>query len=59
MTNDDLLRYYVRGGDQSFFADKVAETWGDAIVTEPVCVTAVHNWLKDNRDAFIAAMPTV
>ena len=59
VTNDDLLRYYVRGGDQSFFAGKVAETWGDAVVTEPVCVTAVHNWLKDNRDAFIAAMPTV
>ena len=57
VTNSDQLRYYVRGGDQSFFAGKVAETWNGAIVTEPVCVADIHNWLKENPGAFIAAMP--
>ena len=55
--NQDELSYYIRGGDQSVFAGQVAETWNGAIVTKPVSVTEVHNWLKNNSDAFIAAMP--
>ena len=56
--NNEKLRYYVRGGDQSFFAGKVEEIWNDAIVTKPVCVADIHNWLKENDGAFIAAMPS-
>ena len=56
--NDEKLSYYVRGGDQSFFADKVAETWNGAIVTKAVSVAEIHNWLKQNEGAFIAALPT-
>ena len=56
--NDEQLCYYVRGGDQSFFADKTAETWNGAIVTTPVSVAQIHSWLKANDGAFIAAMPT-
>ena len=56
--NDEKLPYYIRGGDQSAFAGAVAETWGDAIVTGPISVTEVHNWLKANHGAFIAALPS-
>ena len=55
--NDEKLRYYIRGGEISCFADSVAENWGEAIITKPVSVMELHNWLKDNTDAFIAALP--
>ena len=56
--NTEKLRYYVRGGDQSAFADKVDETWNGAIITGPVSVAEIHSWLKANDGAFIAALPT-
>ena len=38
------------------FAKKVAnEDWNGAAVTKPVTVDAMHAWLKNNPDAFIAA----
>ena len=55
--NNEKLRYYVRGGDQSFFDGKIEETWNGAIVTAPICVAEIHNWLENNQGAFIAAMP--
>ena len=55
--NDEKRSYYIRGGNQAAFADKVAENWGEAIVTVPVSVMEVHNWLKANEGAFIAALP--
>ena len=55
--NSCKLRYYVRGGDVSCFADCTAERWGSAIITEPVAVADMHRWLKNNGGAFIAAMP--
>ena len=51
--NDGLLRYYVRGGQ---WAD-AEETWGEAVITKPVSVETMHAWLKENPDAFIAALP--
>ena len=56
--NNEKLRYYVRGGDRSFFDGKVAETWNGAIITKPICVADIHAWLKENDGAFIAAMPS-
>ena len=56
--NDEKLSYYVRGGDQAFFADKIAENWDGAIVTKPICVADIHSWLKENDGAFIAALPS-
>ena len=53
--NDEELRYYIRGGEQSAF--DVEENWGEAIVTKPIPVMQVHSWLKENPGAFIAAMP--
>ena len=52
--NDEKLRFYVRGGKDLPAA--VAENWGSAVVTEPVSVAAIHAWLKENPDAFIAAI---
>ena len=56
--NNEKLSYYIRGGDQSCFDNKVAEVWGNAIVTKPVSVAEIHGWLKENEGAFIAAMPS-
>ena len=53
--NDGLMCYYVRGGKDLPAA--IAEDWNGAAVTEPVSVAAMHAWLKENPDAFIAAMP--
>ncbi|MBR6595885.1 MAG: homoserine dehydrogenase [Oscillospiraceae bacterium] len=55
--NDEKRSYYIRGGDQAAFAGRVAANWGRAIVTEPISVMEVHNWLKANAGAFIAALP--
>ena len=50
--NSCTLRYYVRGGWQG----ETEERWGDAVVTAPVAVGEIHAWLKENPDAFIAAI---
>ena len=52
--NDEKLCFYVRGGKDLPAA--VSENWGSAVVTEPVSVAAIHAWLKENPDAFIAAI---
>ena len=52
--NDEKLRYYVRGGTD--IPAETAENWGNAVITEPVSVAAIHAWLKENPDAFIAAI---
>ena len=53
ISNQERLTYYVRGGQVPF---PVRETWGGAVITEPVSVEAMHCWLKDNPEAFIAAL---
>ncbi len=50
--NEETLTYYVRGD----WKGEVAETWGDAVVTKPVAVAEMHAWLKENPEAFIAAI---
>ena len=53
VTNGEEMRYYVRGGAVPF---PVEENWGSAVVTAPVSVQEMHNWLKANEGAFIAAL---
>ena len=53
--NSVKLRYYVRGGD-AWIESVTAEKWGEASVTEPVAVNEMHAWLKNNPEAFIAAI---
>ncbi len=52
VTNDGEMTYYVRGN----WDGGIAENWGDAVLTKPVSVEAMHNWLKNNPEAFIAAI---
>ena len=53
--NTDELSYYVSGAADSWLKDNTQETWGDAIITKPVPVEAMHAWRKNNPEAFIAA----
>nr|MBQ8245078.1 homoserine dehydrogenase [Oscillospiraceae bacterium] len=46
------LTWYVRGG----WAGEAAETWGNAVVTKAVSVARMHAWIKENPDAFVAAI---
>ncbi len=54
--NEDQLSYYVSGVCDSWLEANKQEAWGNAIVTKPVSVTEMHSWLKNNPDAFIAAI---
>ena len=53
--NDDELRYYVRGAKDAWIEEIAEENWGDAVVTKAVSVEAMHQWLAEHPDAFIAA----
>ena len=46
------LTWYVRGNWQG----EVAEKWGEAVVTKAVSVADMHAWIKQNPDAFVAAI---
>ena len=50
--NSEALRYYVRGD----WNGEVTERWGDAVITGAVAVSDMHAWLKENPEAFIAAI---
>ena len=50
--SEGKLTWYVRGN----WTGAVAENWGSAVITGPVSVTEMHVWLKENPDAFIAAI---
>ena len=50
--NEEAMCYYVRGN----WPGAAKETWGNAVVTEPVPVSEMHAWLKENPDAFAAAI---
>ena len=50
--NSEELTWYVRGS----WNGEVAENWGNAVITKPVSVTAMHAWLKENPEAFVAAI---
>ena len=53
--NSCTLAYYVRGEADAWLAENTAETWNGAVVTVPVSVDAMHQWLKAHPGAFIAA----
>ena len=57
VNNEEKRSYYVRGAVDAWLEANTEETWGKAIVTKPVSVQDMHNWLKNNPDAFIAALP--
>ena len=50
--NDEELTWYVRGN----WNGETKAHWGNAAVTAPVSVAKMHAWLKENPDAFAAAI---
>ena len=53
---NDLTRcFYVRGASDAWLAENTRETWGNAVITAPVSVNAMHSWLKAHPGTFIAA----
>ena len=55
-TNDESLRYYVRGDKDAWLAENTAENWGEAAITVPVKVSEMHAWLQSHPGTFIAAL---
>ena len=56
VSNEGTMCYYVRGGSDAWLAENTAENWGEAVITKPVAVDAMHKWLAANPGAFIAAL---
>ena len=54
--NSEKLCYYVRGDGDAWLEQHTCDHWGNAVVTKPVAVEAMHNWLKAHPGAFIAAL---
>ena len=54
--NTEKLCYYVSGVTDAWLQENTSEVWNDAVVTEPVAVGEMHDWLKKNPSAFIAAI---
>ena len=50
--NSEKLTWYVRGD----WKGEVLDNWNGAVLTKPVSVTEMHAWLKENPDAFVAAL---
>ena len=50
--NSEKLTYYVRGN----WTGETTDRWGEAVITAPVAVSDIHAWLKENPEAFIAAI---
>ncbi len=55
--NSNLCRFYVRGDKDAWLEENAQESWGNAVVTKPVAVSAMHSWLKEHSGSFIAALP--
>ena len=50
--NSVKLSWYVRGD----WKREAAESWGNAKIVEGVSVTEMHAWIKENPEAFVAAI---
>lgn len=57
--NGVKLRYYVRGTEDAWLKEHTASHFGAAAVTEEVSVEEMHRWLRDHKEAFIAAFALV
>lgn len=55
--NGEKMRYYVSICTQGLPEENAEARWGDGVVTKPVSVGAMHAWLADHKNAFIAALP--
>ena len=55
--NTAKIAYYVRGEQDAWLKANTKETWGAAVLTQPVAVEEMHAWRKEHPGAFIAAVP--
>lgn len=55
--NDIKMRYYVSGDADTWLTENTESHWGDAAVTAPVTVKAMHDWCASHKEAFVAALP--
>ena len=55
-SNIEAMCFYVRGGEDQWLQANTQEVWGEGVVTKPVSVRAMHMWLKNHPDAFMAAI---
>jgi homoserine dehydrogenase len=53
--NDHPMRFYVNAS-HPWLEEIKEEAWGNATVTKPVAVEAMHAWLKENPGVFVAAI---
>ena len=51
-------QFYVRGAQDAWLDENKQESWNDAVITKPVAVSVMHDWLKAHPGTFIAALPT-
>lgn len=58
VANCGQMEYYVRGASDEWLEQHTAAHWGSAVVTKPVPVQEMHDWLKAHPGAFLAALPT-
>ena len=56
--NTTTLCYYVRGAKDAWLEENTATDLCSVVLTKPVSVNAMHQWLKANPGSFIAALPT-
>ena len=54
--NTEKLCYYVRSGEDAWIRANTDQVWGGAVITEPVSVKQMHEWLQAHPDAFVAAL---
>lgn len=57
--NSLMCSYYVRGASDAWLEENTQENWGEAVITGPVSVSRMHDWLSKHPGAFIAALPMV
>ena len=50
--NSEEMTWYVRGG----WTGDAAEAWGKAKIVKNVSVTRMHTWVRENPEAFVAAI---
>ncbi len=56
--NNSKRAFYVSARKDEWLDRHTQLSWGHAVITEPVSVHDMHQWLKKHPDAFIAALPS-
>ncbi len=55
--NSLTRQFYVRGDKDSFLEENTQENWNGAVITKPLAVSVMHQWLQKHPGTFLAALP--